>query len=337
MWEIRRYEESSRQEWDEFVAASRNSTFLFMRGFMDYHGDRFRDFSLMAYRRGRLAALLPANISDNVLWSHQGLTYGGWLWPMSGLDVSDIFFLWRSWLEFCHSEGIERIIYKPLPTIYHLCPSQEDLYMLFLSGASLIQTDISSAIDLHANPGFNKLQKRHLRHVSNRHYQGFFSVADTDIVEQFHALLSSCLAERHSAFPVHSLEELKLLMSRFPTNIRLWAAFGGDAGDMQAGVLVFESPVCVHCQYIATSEAGREGNDLPYLIKGMVDFYTCSATGKPLRYLDFGISNEDGGRKLNPGLNRQKTSFGASGVACQRFEINVSSALTMLPDSLWKK
>ena len=51
-WEIKRYSDGCKDEWDDFVRDSRNGTFLFMRGYMDYHADRFADFSLMAYRDG---------------------------------------------------------------------------------------------------------------------------------------------------------------------------------------------------------------------------------------------------------------------------------------------
>ena len=54
MFEIRRYTADRADEWNLFVAASKNGTFLFDRRFMDYHSDRFRDHSLMVYRDGRL-------------------------------------------------------------------------------------------------------------------------------------------------------------------------------------------------------------------------------------------------------------------------------------------
>ena len=76
---ICRYTPDKAALWDEFVGRSRQGTFLFERAYMDYHQDRFADHSLMVYRKARLFALLPANATDGVLWSHQGLTYGGLL------------------------------------------------------------------------------------------------------------------------------------------------------------------------------------------------------------------------------------------------------------------
>ena len=77
MLEIRRYTADAANEWNNFVAQSKNGTFLFDRRYMDYHADRFSDYSLMVYLNQTPYALLPANIKDDVLVSHGGLTYGG--------------------------------------------------------------------------------------------------------------------------------------------------------------------------------------------------------------------------------------------------------------------
>ena len=61
MFDIIRYTPAMADEWNRFVATSKNGTFLFFRDYMDYHADRFRDHSLMFYRDGGLFALLPAN------------------------------------------------------------------------------------------------------------------------------------------------------------------------------------------------------------------------------------------------------------------------------------
>ena len=79
MIDIVRYDPSRKQEWNAFVADAVNATFLFDRQYMDYHSHRFADHSLLAYRKGRLVALLPAHEDGDMLRSHSGLTYGGLL------------------------------------------------------------------------------------------------------------------------------------------------------------------------------------------------------------------------------------------------------------------
>ena len=47
MFEIIKYTPEYRQQWDAYVAKARNATFLFYRNYMDYHSDRFKDYSLL--------------------------------------------------------------------------------------------------------------------------------------------------------------------------------------------------------------------------------------------------------------------------------------------------
>jgi len=42
---------------------------------MEYHKDRFNDYSLLVYKDQKLFGLLPANITNDTVVSHQGLTY----------------------------------------------------------------------------------------------------------------------------------------------------------------------------------------------------------------------------------------------------------------------
>lgn len=335
MWSLRRYTPGLKAEWDAFVEKARNATFLFKRDYMDYHSDRFADRSLMAYRNGRLSAVLPANIKGQTLWSHQGLTYGGWA-VREGLDTTDFFLLWREWLALCEKEGVKEVVYKPLPYIYASMPSQEDLYMLFLSKAALEQTDISSAISLGNDPGFNTLQKRHLKRAEGLIRSGWLEYPTMEEIEAFHSVVERCLTERHGTAPVHSAAELKLLADRFPHEITFWEARHADSDEIMAAICLYNTRQCAHCQYIATTEEGRALNALAPLVSSVIDFCRSRKRmqGSPA-YLDFGISNEDGGLKLNAGLNRQKTSYGASGVACQRFRFSVSDSLNSLPASLW--
>ena len=109
MLEIKRYTREKAEEWNRFVAASKNGTFLFDRHYMDYHADRFTDHSLMVYRRGKLYALLPANAADGVLYSHQGLTYGGLLMneKTTAADVVSIFRLMNAQLR---DEGFTGVV-----------------------------------------------------------------------------------------------------------------------------------------------------------------------------------------------------------------------------------
>ncbi len=85
--DIKQYTPDCVDEWNQFVAESKNGTFLFDRRYMDYHQDRFRDHSLMFYQDGRLLAVLPAHVDGDTLYTHRGLTYGGLVMSLSLIHI----------------------------------------------------------------------------------------------------------------------------------------------------------------------------------------------------------------------------------------------------------
>lgn len=122
MFEVVRYSVEHKIAWNQFVFNSKNGTFLFDRNYMDYHADRFCDNSLMVYRKGKLFALLPANKVEDVFYSHQGLTYGGFILTskVTALDVLDMF---KCVNEALRKDGFLKVIYKTMPFIYHILPA----------------------------------------------------------------------------------------------------------------------------------------------------------------------------------------------------------------------
>lgn len=310
---IERYSPAHIAEWDDFVARSRNGTFLLQRGYMDYHSDRFRDCSWMAYQNGRLRALLPANIDDaGTLHSHQGLTYGGWITPMGHLDGEDLLEIFGQAIEVWHKEGIKELDYKRIPYIYSKTPADEDLYALFRLGAVRTGCGLSSAIDLRDGIAFNQMQRRHLRKSQALP----LTISEETNVSAFMELLTACLQERHGVNPVHTCGEMQMLRDRFPQNIRAFVLkLDGEAAP-QAGVCVYDTGIVAHAQYIATTPQARELNLLTPLFHHLI-----SEVFADRRYFDFGISTEDNGNYLNTGLLRQKFSYGGTGVTYDRYSL----------------
>lgn len=310
---IERYSHAHRAEWDDFVARSRNGTFLLQRGYMDYHSDRFRDSSWMAYQKGRLRALLPANIDDaGVLHSHQGLTYGGWITPMGHLDGEDLLEIFGQAIEVWHKEGIKELDYKRIPYIYSKTPADEDLYALFRLGAVRTGCGLSSAIDLRVGVTFNQMQRRHLRKSQALP----LTISEEANVAPFMGLLTDCLQERHGVNPVHTCGEMQLLRDRFPQNIRVFVSRLDGEDAPQAGVCMYDTGTVAHAQYIATTPQARELNLLTPLFHHLI-----SEVFADRRYFDFGISTEDNGNCLNTGLLRQKFSYGGTGVTYDRYSL----------------
>lgn len=334
-WVIERYQPSLMKEWNEFTAASRNGTFLFMRGYMDYHSDRFADASLMAYRNGKLMAMLPANITtDGVLHSHQGLTYGGWILPVAHIDGEDVLTLFEALTEYALTQGWTALDYKPVPHIYTRVPAQDDLYALFRAGASLTEANLSSTVDLLNPRAFNTLMRRHLKRAFRLGATVDFSPDSGEFdTLPFWTMLRDCLAERHGAVPVHSAEELQLLRDRFPDKIRTVTVNLPGEENPQAGIVLFMAGPTAHCQYICSTPQGRKLGLLPLLFDRVLTVLKERISGtESVRYLDFGTSNEDRGKILNAGLLRQKASLGGSGVIYQRFRLSFQRKRNILTE-----
>lgn len=309
---IEKYTPQCKQAWDDAVRNSRNGTFMHLRDYMDYHSDRFDDCSLLARNGDNVVAVLPACRQGSTLFSHRGLTYGSWLVPLRHFDVTTMMEVWDASMQFLQELGIVEIVYKPVPHIYHRYPCEEDLYALFRAGGVLAESNISSTIDLAEPLPFDRGNKRNV----NLALRSGVVVAQSSDWQGYWQVLDALLMEKYDRHPVHSLDEILLLHSRFPENIRLYTATHGD--ELLAGVVMYYcGSEVAHCQYIASTERGRELKALTLLFDHLIN----EASQEGYRYFDFGISTENGGLYLNQGLVRQKCRMGGRGIVYQVFKI----------------
>ena len=306
-FEIRRYDSDRADTWDDFVRRSKNGTFLFQRGFMDYHADRFSDHSLMIYEGDALLAVLPLNQSDEALVSHGGLTYGG-IVSGSKMSATRMLGVFDALEAYMRKQGIGTMLYKPVPHIYHAQPAEEDLYALFTKGAELIRVDASATIALPRRLPFGSRRVRALRKAC----KSGLEVRESTDWAQCWALLTQVLSERHDVKPTHSLEEIQLLNRRFPAHIRLVGAFDGT--EMISALVIFDCGDTIHAQYIASSEQGRRNGGVDLIVQTLVETDYADR-----QWFDFGISTSDQGRTLNDGLSQQKEMFGARTTVYQQF------------------
>ncbi len=313
-YEIKIYQPSQKSLWDSFVKDSKNATFLFQRDFMDYHSDRFTDHSLLIYKGEKLVAVLPANISNSELYSHQGLSYGGLVLGKK-TTFEEIFQIFKSLLIFLNEKGIEVLKLKLLPKIYHQLPSDEIDYFLFLVKASLTRRDITSCI-YNEKPlkisssnrlrGIKKGVKNELKVREELNFKPFWS-----------EVLEPNLKQVHNQKPVHSLEEIELLQSHFPKNIKQFNVYKND--EIVAGATIFETITVAHAQYISANEMGRQTGGLDFLFNYLLQHFSHK------KYFDFGISNEAQGMKVNKGLLNWKETFGGRSIVHDFYEVKTEN------------
>lgn len=309
MFEIKKYRKEFEETWNHFVDISKQGTFLFYRNYMDYHEDRFSDYSLLVLHKQRVVALLPANREEHTLWTHAGLTYGGLITSMSvtTANVCDIF---TAINEFLKKNGFDKVIYKAIPWIYHRIPAEEDLYALInICNARIIERHISSTIMMENRIKWTESRKSGLRKARHHHIR----VEESEDLETFWKILSQNLHEKYHAVPVHSLREIQLLQSKFPQNIKLYLAY--QETRPIGGVLIYETPQVVHTQYISASKEGKMLGAIDIIID-----YLLNEVYNDWQYFDFGKSSDGDGRALNRNLIFQKEGFGGRGVCYDWYE-----------------
>ncbi len=305
MFEFEPYSPSDAPVWDGFVESSRQASFLFLRGYMDYHRERFADHSLLIRRDGRLCALLPANRGDDgTLWSHQGLTYGGLITHMA-TTAGEMLDLMSELNAHLRTSGFRRVVYKPVPWIYCRQPAEEDLYaMTQVCHARLCVRNLSAAVDMR-----NPVKWRHDRHynANKAARNGVVVEQDNGALPEFWDVLDGNLMATYGARPVHTLDEMTRLAEAFPRHILLYVARW--QGRVVGGVVAYVMPGVVHTQYISATTEGKRLHAVDALIRFIMEQWQ-----RRCRYFDFGTSNEDHGRTLNRSLIAQKEGFGGRGV-----------------------
>lgn len=306
---IVRYTPDMRQRWNEFVDVSRNGTFLFHREYMEYHADRFDDYSLCFIYDGKMLAVLPAHKEGDIFCTHRGLTYGGLVLSSEAtavrvLEIVDLL------LAFLRKNGFSRLLYKCVPYHLHNYPADEARYALFRNGATLSACNVATVVDMTCPLRWSELRRRGVRKAQ---------AAGVEVVEEqdfslFWPVLEQNLQERFGAKPVHTLEEIARLKALFPEQIRLYVA--RVAGEIVAGTVVYECSRCARVQYISASRRGKSLAALDLLFH-----YLLTERYTTYRYFDFGTSNEDDGRVLNEGLIAQKEGFGGRAVVYETYQL----------------
>lgn len=315
-YHVRKYQSADYASWNEFVAQSKNATFLFHRDFMEYHSDRFDDFSLLILDdKQQIKAILPAHKVGNTLYSHQGLTYGG-LVLQQKTKLQDVFGMMQRMLQFLHNQHIDRLQLKQLPAIYCDFPSDEMEQLCFLLKAHLVKREALAVVDFLRKLEVSRIRKRG---IERGQQLGLVIKEVSDFEEFWTKMLEPNLQERYAAKPVHSLAEITHLKAKFPENIRQFNVYFEN--EIIGGVTLFVTKNVLHPQYIS----GNKKFNTKY---GGLDFlYHHVMTSVPTtqRYFNFGSSSENHGLQLNTNLHYWKESFGGRTVVQNFYEIETKN------------
>ena len=301
-YSIRPYQESDYELWNTFVSAAKNATFLFHRDFMEYHKERFEDFSLLVFDKVKLVAVLPANRVDNKVYSHQGLTYGGLVYA-SKLKIEKIEVILDLLFDFFKSKRIEHFYLHPIPSFYLGQGNAAIDFFLMKRGAQLYRKEMNMVAHLHQEIPISKSKLKHFRRTE---VLGLRVVEETNFQPFWEKILEPRLVEKYDTKPVHSLAEIQLLHERFPKNIKQFSVYLEDK--IVAGITIFEFENGVKSQYGATSKKGEKYRALDFLFISLLDVF--QKRGK--HFFDMGIVNDSGEKGFHSGLLQQKEELGCT-------------------------
>lgn len=312
---IKKYSEQDFQTWDGFVDTCYNAIFFHKRLFLSYHGDRFNDESLLIYDDNRLVALLPAAIDpqdDRKIVSHPGLTFGGLL-HNGFLRGENCVLVFEKIIEYYKANGFKKILYKVIPFFYNQAPAQDDLYALIRLDAKRIRCDLTATINLDYYLPIRS--ERRIRSLKKSMIAGLEIKEGYQDLSIFWQLMEENLYNRHKLKPTHNIDEISLLIERFPSNIK--CVFAYNQQTLIGGTVLFETPTAIHTQYLGCNDEGRKLSALDAIINYCIEL---SIENKKT-WFDFGNSNENHGRIVNNGLHLFKTQFGAGGAVHEYYEI----------------
>ena len=268
---------------------------------MEYHQDRFDDFSLMIYENDELLAVFPANQVDELIYSHQGLTYGG-LICLDNLDAHKRQKIGKALLDYLSTQEIQTLIVKRTPEIYGpKALNQRDAFEA-TKGISIIAKHMVLAIDYNSDFKVHKTKLKRYKKLNTSDLVVKQGEEELDVF--WESVLVPRLKEKHNSKPVHSLSEIKYLKEQFKNEILQYNIYRDD--DILAGITIFNKGSVVKSQYgIATAE-GERLHALDMLFVYLI--YKYRDEGK--QYFSMGTVSNDSQLGYSPGMLKQKQEFG---------------------------
>ena len=317
-YRVEKYTKENRLAWDTFISEAKNATFLFARDFMEYHSDRFTDYSLLVYKDDLLYAVMPANIVGDKLYSHKGLTYGSLVLSKSA-KLLYTFEAFKALLAFLNAKAISTLELRNIPTFYNTMPSDELSYFLFKANATLIKRDALMVIDTSNKIKFQKNRREGI----NKAKRNGLTIAVDDNFEGFwNEILIPNLQKKHGVAPVHSLEEIQLLATKFPDHIKQVNVYKDNV--IVAGTTLFLTKTTIHPQYVSGNSDKNAFGSLDLAYDYIINHFDSSK-----RYFDFNISSEENGTALNSGLIFWKESCGARTYVADNYLIDTACYKTL--------
>lgn len=307
---VKRYHSDDFTLWNDFIDQATNATFLFHRNFMEYHSDRFQDFSLLVFQENVLQAVFPANCIDNQIFSHQGLTFGGFIFG-DEFPLGEIKAVLSETFGFLQKQGFVQCEIKAMLPFYAPVFFAEMQQVLCDKQSKIIGHKMNLAIDFQSDYTISKSKLKHYRRLQS---EGLEVKKEADCTVFWQKVLEPLLLEKYQTKPLHSLTEINSLQSKFPDNIEQYNVYRD--GEILAGITLFKTATVIKSQYGATTENGKKFRALDYLFLYLIDCFKAD-----YHYFDMGTVDDNSELGYNEGLLNQKKELGCSVYSQNIFQI----------------
>ena len=312
---IKKYDNSKKSEWDDFVNSSVNGTFLQTKQFLDYHpADRFVDSSLMVYDQDKLVAVCPACIisdkGEKIFFSHKGSTFGGVIIGAKQCALHKILPIISGIEEYCESNEFSKIVLKQTSDLF--CGKKSDLidfalyYLGYIEKKELNFYIDFSQYDDKILSNFSQGKRTNINNCLKKGIEVKKINTETQI-NDFYCILCTTL-EKYGKTPVHTLDELLLLKnSIIAEEVEFFGAYLENKMIAGSMMFYFRNANVAHTQYLCALPEYDTLSPMSFMYYTMIE----NAKRKSFDMISFGIATEDEGRYINSGLAASKEAFGA--------------------------
>lgn len=318
---IRYFNQTDTELWENFVLDSRNGTFMQLRKFLNYHPPkRFIDRSLLVFdKKQQLVAVVPAAItkeqSKKILLSHPGASHGGIIIGHN-IKTDQVMEIVANIIKFAKQEKYHSIQLKMVPRIYHQWPCDELDYALRYHGFSICYTELATVVPLKQYD--EQLADSSTRRNVRKALKNKLTVKECNDWPEYWQILCNNLQKRHGTQPTHTYREMMNLLETFGNKIKLFGVY--KQGIMVGGTVIFAlNNRVLNCFYIAHDEEYQEYRPLNLLFDWLIKW----GQSQGYHYLDWGISTELNGTRLNRGLINFKEGFGGRGILRETYRIDL--------------
>ncbi|MBQ2407450.1 MAG: GNAT family N-acetyltransferase [Lachnospiraceae bacterium] len=311
---IREYQSCDRKKWDNFVMEkSMNGTFLQTKGFLDYHGERFKDVSLIIYKgNDTMVAVIPAcEIQDQnrrVFHAHCGSTFGGIVIAKDFYDIEHVDAIMNVLEEYLKQHLYQEVRIKCTSDIFSK-QNNNLLYYYLFQRDYIVYDELSCYIDFNQYnidiiSNFSSSRRRDYKY-SLKNNLSFRKIDNRSDIAEFYNILCDNL-QKFGAKPVHSLDELiEFKEERLCDIVEFYGVFHENKMIAGSMVFLFENKV-FHTQYLAADQSCLKMFPMNYLDTNLI----MTAKERGFQYFSFGTSTEEHGKVLNKRLAEFKEGFG---------------------------